>query len=101
MSRGGTPGKQGHGSGAGIHHKLQVLAHRLAVAQIVIALQQAVEETFLRGSSNLAEHKRWQISQSALKRGLIQRYRLRSRPHDERVRRPPPNRGQLNVSGSP
>src|SRR6185312_11560796 len=58
VSSGGAPRKERYRARAGVDDKLQLLPHRLGVAEVMMVLQQAVEERLFRRTANLAEAQR-------------------------------------------
>ena len=58
MTRRRRPGKTGNGPFPGIDHILELFSHRLAIAQIMVLFDKAVEDLFIGGAPHLTKCER-------------------------------------------
>jgi hypothetical protein len=67
----------------------------------MMGLHQAVEARLRRGPADLGDRERPQLAQAPAQRRAIDRDDLRPRARQERIRRPPPYRRQLDMPRAP
>src|SRR5204862_1228815 len=92
------PCKTGHRTLSGVDQKFQVFPDRLFVAEIVILLEQAVEQLFLRRAPHRAELQRLNLAQLDLQRPRINGNQRGLATVGQRIKRNLPNRRQLAQS---
>ena len=73
----GSSGASGRWDGCE-HQELQVLAHGLGIAQVVVLLDQPVDQGLFLGAPYLAYRELPQLSQGGPYRGLVHLHRRRS-----------------------
>src|SRR6266699_249089 len=92
------PCKTGHRPLSGVDQKFQVFPDRLFVAEIVILLEQAVEQLFLRRAPHRAELQRLNLAQLDLQRPRIHGNHRGLATVGQRITRNLPHRRQLDQS---
>ena len=98
VPRSGTPCQAGHWPLPRIHHVLELFAHRLGVAQVMIALDQPVEQRLVGRATHLPDLQRQKLSQRRRDRALVQQpVRRRPLAMGERIRRRMPFGRQFDM----
>ena len=81
------------------HQVLQMLAHRLLVAQVMMGFHQAVEQRLLGRASRLLKLDGLDLAQRAWDRRAVDQHRRRPGPPRQRVRGRVTHRRQLDRAG--
>src|ERR1700687_3360106 len=99
MSRRRAEGQTRHGPSLSPDQILQMLADRLAVAQIVVLRQQAVEQRLVRGAPYPADVQSAELRQAHLQRLRLDAQNVRRLALRQRIVARAANRRQLDQSG--
>ena len=82
------------------HQILQVFAHRLFIAKIVMLLHQAVEQRLVGRLSDLLQRDRADVGERAVERRRVDQHRLWPLAPSQGIGRPETNRRQLDLAGA-
>lgn len=94
-----TPSHTGDRPSVGPHQILEMLAHRLLVAQIVVVLDEAVEQGLVGGAAHLHNLDWTQLPQRSHYGGRIDQHRRRPLALGQRIRHCETDGGKFDLTG--